>query len=125
MSVRKRRSYDAEFKKNAVLLTEEPDRTVADVADVADSLGIPKDMLCRWRRELSVQGKIAFSGRGNEALTDEQRELKKLRKRLQDAEMERDIIKKLWASSAEHRNEIQVREVKPLHISMSRCYAWC
>lgn len=80
MSVRKRRSYDAEFKKNAVLLTEDPDRTVADVAD---SLGVPKDMLYRWRRELSVQGKIAFPGRGNEALTDEQRELKELRKRLQ------------------------------------------
>ncbi len=91
MSVRKRRSYDAEFKKNAVLLTEDPDRTVADVAD---SLGVPKDMLYRWRRELSVQGKIAFPGRGNEALTDEQRELKELRKRLQDAEMERDIFKK-------------------------------
>jgi len=74
-----------------VLLTEDPDRTVADVAD---SLGVPKDMLHRWRRELSVQGKIAFPGRGNEALTDEQRELKELRKRLQDAEMERDILKK-------------------------------
>ncbi len=91
MSVQKRRSYDAEFKKNAVLLTEDPGRTVADVAD---SLGVPKDMLYRWRRELSVQGKVAFSGRGNEALTDEQRELKELRKRLQDAEMERDILKK-------------------------------
>lgn len=91
MSVRKRRSYDAEFKKNAVLLTEDRDRTVADVAD---SLGVPKDMLYRWRRELSVQGKIAFPGRGNEALADEQRELKELRKRLQDAEMERDILKK-------------------------------
>ena len=94
MSVRKRRSYDAEIKKNAVLLTEEPDRTIADVAD---SLGIPKDMLYRWRRELASQAKIAFPGRGNEALTDEQRELRELRKRLQDAEMERDILKKALA----------------------------
>lgn len=69
MNVRKRRSYDAEFKKKAVLLTEDPDRIVANVAD---SLGVLKDMLYRWRRELSVQGKIAFLGRGNEALTDEQ-----------------------------------------------------
>ena len=33
MSVRKHRSYDAEFNKNAVLPTEDTDRTVADVAD--------------------------------------------------------------------------------------------
>ncbi len=103
MSVRKRRSYDVEFKKNAVLLTEDPDRTVADVAD---SLGIPKDMLYRWRRELSVQGAIAFPGRGNEALTDEQRELKELRKRLQDAEMERDILKKAFLDSIDQRNTL-------------------
>ncbi|WP_290918133.1 transposase [Halodesulfovibrio sp.] len=50
MSVRKRRSYDTEFKKNAVLLTEDSGRTVADVAD---SLGVLKDMLYRWRREIS------------------------------------------------------------------------
>jgi len=91
MTAPKRRSYDAEFKKNAVLLAQEPDRTVADVAD---SLGIPKGMLYRWRREFSLRGEIAFPGKGNEALTAEQRKNKELRKRLQDAEMERDILKK-------------------------------
>jgi len=91
MSVRTRRTYDAEFKKNAVLLCNEPDRTVAGVAE---NLGIPKDMLYRWRRELAAQRGIAFPGCGNEALTDEQRELKELRKQLQETEMERDILKK-------------------------------
>ena len=91
MSVQKRRSYDAEFKKNAVLLCDEQGRTVAGVAE---SLGIPKDLLYRWRRELTVPKGIAFPGRGKEALTEEQREIKELRKRLQDAEMERDILKK-------------------------------
>jgi transposase-like protein len=92
MSVRKRRSYDTEFKKNAVLLADPPKRTVADVAD---NLGSPKDILYRWRRDLSVQGKVAFLGKGNEALTTEQRKLKELRKRLQDAKMERDSLNKL------------------------------
>ena len=91
MTAPKRRSYDAEFKKNAVLLAQDSDRTVADVAD---SLGIPKDMLYRWRREFSLRGEIAFPGKGHEALTAEQREIKELRKRLQHAEMERDILKK-------------------------------
>ncbi len=103
MSVRKRRSYHAEFKKNAVLLTEDPDRAAADVAD---SLAIPKDMLYRWRRALSVQGKIAFPGRGNEALTDEQRDLKELQKRLQHAEMECDILKKAFLDSIDLRKRI-------------------
>lgn len=33
MSVQQRRKYDPEFKKNAVLLAEEPGRSVSDVAD--------------------------------------------------------------------------------------------
>ena len=69
MSVQKRRSYDTEFKKNAVLLANAPKRTVADVAG---NLGTPKDILYRWRRDLSVQSKVAFPGKGNEALTTEQ-----------------------------------------------------
>ena len=86
MSVPKRRSYDAEFKKNAVLLCGVPDRTVAGVAE---SLGIPQNMRYRWRRELRIRGEIPFSGRGNEALSDERLEIKELRKRLQDFERER------------------------------------
>lgn len=43
MSVRKCRASDAEFKKNAVLLTEEPDRTVV----CAEQLGVLKEMLYR------------------------------------------------------------------------------
>ena len=33
MSVQRRRKYDSECKKNAVLLTEEVDRSVRDVAE--------------------------------------------------------------------------------------------
>jgi len=42
MSVQQRRKYDSEFKRNAVLLTEEPGRTIPEVAD---SLGIKSDLL--------------------------------------------------------------------------------
>ena len=43
----RRRKYDRDFKRNAVLLCAEPDRTVAEVAE---NLGIAKDVLYRWRR---------------------------------------------------------------------------
>lgn len=47
MSVQ-RRSYDSDFKRGAVRLTEEPGRSVQEVAE---NLGIAKDTLYRWRRE--------------------------------------------------------------------------
>ena len=89
-----RRTYDPEFKRNAVMLVEESGRKVSDVAE---SLGIRADLIHRWRREMIKQGQIAFPGRGNQALTDEQRRIKELEKQLRDAETERDILKKALA----------------------------
>ena len=61
MSVQQRRKYDPDFKRNAVLLTEEPDRTVAGVAE---NLGISKDLLYRWRRAERDNKELAFPGNG-------------------------------------------------------------
>ncbi len=94
MSVQQRRNYDPDFKRNAVVLTEEPGRTVSSVAE---NLGISKDLLYRWRRELSAKEEIAFPGKGREALTIQQRKIRDLEKKLKDAEMERDILKKAMA----------------------------
>lgn len=44
MSVQNRRKYDTDFKRNAVLFSEEPGRTVPDVAE---NLGINKDLISR------------------------------------------------------------------------------
>lgn len=91
MSVQRRRKYDPEFKKNAVLLTEEPSRTVRDVAE---NLGIQPELIYRWRRQMRDRGELAFPGHGREALTEDQQKIRDLEKRLRDAEMERDILKK-------------------------------
>ena len=95
MSVQQRRKYDPEFKRNAVQLTEEPGRTVAEVAE---NLGIAKDLLYRWRREYHLSnGKPVFPGNGVEALTDEQKRIRELEKELRETQMERDILKKAMA----------------------------
>ena len=94
MSVQQRRKYDPEFKKNAVLLAEEPNRSVSDVAE---NLGIKVDLLYRWRRQFRDNGEIAFPGQGKIALTQEQKRIRELEKKLKDAEMERDILKKAMA----------------------------
>ena len=91
MSVQRRRKYDPEFKKNAVLLSEESERTVRDVAE---KLGVSSELIYRWRRQMRDRGELAFPGHGKEALTEEQQKIRDLEKRLKDAEMERDILKK-------------------------------
>lgn len=94
MSVQQRRKYDPDFKRNAVRLAEEPDRTVASIAE---NLGISKDLLYRWRRAQRVNNDLAFPGNGREALTSEQQKIRELEKKLKNAEMERDILKKAMA----------------------------
>ena len=94
MSVQQRRKYDPDFKRNAVQLTEEPGRTVADVAE---KLGISKDILYRWRRSQRINKEFAFPGNGREPLTSQQQKIRELEKRLKNAEMERDILKKAMA----------------------------
>ena len=67
------------------------------VADVAENLGIGKDLLYRWRREQRASDSLAFPGNGREALTSQQQKIRVLEKKLKDAEMERDILKKAMA----------------------------
>ena len=91
----RRKKYDRDFKRNAVLLCSEPGRSVAEVAK---NLGIAKDVLYRWRREYHLSnGKTVFPGNGVEALTDEQKRIRELEKELRETQMERDILKKAMA----------------------------
>jgi len=78
-------------KRNAVLLSLENGRSVKNIAD---NLGIHKDLINHRRKKREQLGEIAFPGIGVQALTPEQRRIKKLKKKLKDAEMERDIIQK-------------------------------
>jgi transposase-like protein len=94
MSVQNRRKYDSDFKRNAVQLTEEPGRTVREVAD---NLGINSDLIYRWRRQQRDNPDLAFPGHGKIALTQDQKRIRELEKRLKDTAMERDILKKAMA----------------------------
>jgi transposase-like protein len=79
MSVQQRRKYDPDFKKNAVLLSEEEGRTVTEVAR---NLGISMDILFRWRREYRSRENFAFPGHGRESLTEQERIIRELEKEL-------------------------------------------
>jgi transposase-like protein len=89
MSRRNPRSYDKEFKLNAVKLYLESERTFKQISE---ELGIPNATLVSWVESHKKNGKEAFPGKGNVKPSDA--EIVSLRKELAIAREERDILKK-------------------------------
>jgi transposase len=87
----KRRSYTEEFKRDAVELSLNSDKSVKEIAE---DLGINYGNLNRWRREYRNKGKHAFPGNGKQNLTPEQKKIKELEDELRETKLERDILKK-------------------------------
>lgn len=73
-----------------LLISGQSTRTVADEYDLDISL------IRRWRKKYESEQE-AFTGTGNPSLTEEQKEIKRLRKALKNAEVEREILKKAVA----------------------------
>ena len=92
MTVRTRKKYTAEFKREAVKLV-----TVRGymVTEAAKRLGINAGMLGRWKQEQEENKADAFPGNGKQSGLEE--ENRKLRAELRQAQMERDILKKATA----------------------------
>ena len=87
-----RRRYTREFKLEAVELSQQGDKSIAQVAR---DLGITPRSLYRWRSEVLADGEQAFPGSGR--LKEPEEELRQLRRQLAMAEQERDILKKALA----------------------------
>ena len=87
---KQKRNYSVEFKKKDVELSY----ARGNVKQTCMELNIPYSVLCRCRKESNTYGKNSFPGRGKPKLTDEQREIARLKKELRDAKLERDILKK-------------------------------
>ena len=87
-----RRRFDREFKLEAVRLVNQDGRTLKSVAE---DLGLHPNVLSRWRREFLRESEDAFPGKGH--LTPQEEEIRRLKRKLADAEEERDILKKAVA----------------------------
>jgi len=85
-----RKQYDREFKLMAVELSKSRD----NMASLAKELDVRPELLYRWRRELTQQPLTGFPGNGNRLRTPEQEEIYRLKKELQELQIERDILKK-------------------------------
>lgn len=88
----KRRSYDKQFKIDAVRLVTENGRRATEVAR---DLGIHVNLIYLWKKQLGEDPQDAFPGHGKLKPADE--ELRQLRRKLADVEEERDILKKALA----------------------------
>lgn len=91
----KRKQFSREFKLEAVRLLEYGDKTGADLAR---ELGVRRNQLYKWRREVQLRGEAAaFPGPGRNAATDNRSELTALKRRVAQLEEENAILKKAEA----------------------------
>ena len=88
--MQKRKTFSAEFKKEAVRLLERNDKPAADLAR---ELGVKRNQLYKWQEQLSKQGEVAFPGRGRRC-NDQDAQIDRLKKELERVREERDILKK-------------------------------
>ncbi len=95
-NIRKMRAYDTEFKRDAVLLVLEKERSCVDVAE---ALGIPVGTLYRWVEAYKNHRVDPFPGKGK--LNAEDEEFHRMRRRISDLEEENEILKKATAIFAQ------------------------
>lgn len=89
--MKERRVYTKEYKLMIVALVNSGQTPV----EVAKEYGLRPDIVRRWRRKAALaDDRPIFTGNGNVALTDAEKELLKLKKELLDVKLERDILKK-------------------------------
>ena len=84
-----RTEYDKAFKLEAVRLSETSPQSVELVAQ---DLGIPISNLHRWRRQYRNTPTQVFPGKGHQSDQDE--EVRRLRREVVTLRQERDILKK-------------------------------
>jgi transposase len=91
MARRKRRSFSAEFKAEAVRLCNLGDRSVAKVAK---DLDLTETALREWVKAAEVN---AVEGPAEALTSVEREELQRLRREVKRLQMEREILKKAAA----------------------------
>jgi transposase len=87
-----RRTYSAEFKREAVALVVQQGLSFVEAAR---RLGIRDSLLRKWKAALEAQGDQAFPGKGQQ--NAQEAELARLRRENEQLRMERDILKKATA----------------------------
>jgi len=120
-STTKRRFTD-EFKREAVVLWETSGRPQTEMAS---EIGIVPTILRRWQRKLQEGGVSAIPAAKQPASpmaspADQAAEIARLRRELDRARMERDILKKPSASLRRCRGEVRLYRAGCVHLAGER-----
>ena len=92
MATKKVKSYSEEFRKNAVALADQPDKTAREVAE---SLGIHVNQIYNWRTQFKKLSKGQFKIiDGVDYSKSESEEIRRLKKENTKLQKERDFLKK-------------------------------
>ena len=87
-----KRKFDRDFKLQAVKMVLEEH---LPVNEVARRLNVSENQIHAWKHTFKESGPNSFPGKGRQS--NESEEIRQLKKRLADAEEERDILKKAVA----------------------------
>ncbi|MER5429370.1 transposase [Streptomyces sp. NPDC002588] len=93
----KRRKFDPEFRERAVRIVTETGKTIAEVAEVAEDLGINETTLASWVSRARRAGTVPAGG--NDELERLRRENAQLKRDNKELVMERDVLRRcmvLW-----------------------------
>ena len=88
-----RRSHTAAFKRDAMQLA----RTSGNISSTARDLGINVSLVRKWMMAEQENGQAAFPGHGQQVLSTDQQEIRRLRKEVEILRQEREILKKAAA----------------------------
>ncbi len=83
--MKRNKIYDQEFKRQAIELAKNSEKPISHIAD---DLGLKPSTLYNWIKKSKIDDK-------GQIVTDN--EITKLRKKLAETELERDILKKAMA----------------------------
>ena len=83
-----RKTYTKEFKTEAIRLYESSGKSAAQIEQ---DLDLPSGIIHKWRYRVKNKGQAAFEGKGHQG--ELEAEVKRLRRELEVARQERDILK--------------------------------
>ncbi len=91
MTSKTRKHFSAEFKREAVRLLERGDTSSAQLAR---ELGIRRNQLYKWQKEVQSHGAQAFPGHGNRSRGQSVDDTTALKAELKQLREENEILKK-------------------------------
>jgi transposase len=106
MARKKTKAYSKAFRKQAVKLADQPDRTAADVAR---DLGIHSGQIYNWRTQFNKFSKGQFTvADGTNYSVAEKAEIRKLKKEIANLKEERDFLKKQRRTSKKTTSKVRL-----------------